>query len=105
LAPQAIIALAAACAVKVLPFRFTSCTASHIASVSSRNGLRGKIPALFTSTSSRPNAATVAATSAWQAGTVATLPWSSSARCPAARISAATASAAARSSSQFTATA
>ena len=99
-------ALAAAWEQRNDPLRFTSWTASQSSSVSSRNGTRGKIPALLTKPVSPPEppSSTPAATIFRTAPASVTLPRTRAARAPAAATSSATARAPASSSSQLTTT-
>src|SRR5438445_9923624 len=76
---------ATAWAVKKMPLRLVSSTASQSASVTSRAGLRMFVPALLTSTSIRPNASTASPTNrATSAGRV-TSPSRARTRPPCAR--------------------
>src|SRR6266508_244220 len=68
--PWAIIWRAAAWAPKYDPFRLRSTRVSQVDSSVSRNGFPIVSPALAAKMSSRPNAATARATSAWLAATV-----------------------------------
>src|ERR1041385_6877323 len=53
--PRSAMCSSAACPTKYAPFRFASSVSSNCSSVTSPTGTIGKIPAAFTSTSTRPN--------------------------------------------------
>ena len=95
---------AASCEHTNVDFRFVSSTASHVSSVSSRNGVRGKMPALFTRTSIGPRARSASATRARASSGFEMSAAIVTARRPSAVISAAADSAAALSSRKFSAT-
>ncbi len=67
-----IICFAASCVPKNALFRLISITRSYWSSVVSRTDVRVSMPALFTMTSSRPNAFTVASISACSSSTLLT---------------------------------
>src|ERR1035437_6145598 len=90
---------AAACAQRKVPVRLTRSTCSHSASGISRNAFACPIPALFTRMSRRPNSATTAAIrESTCAGSLISI-WKEAAAPPSCRISSATRSAAAPSTS------
>src|SRR6266481_3638315 len=99
--PAATIARATAWAQRKPPLRFTPSTWSHSRSVSSRNGERGKTPALLTRMSGGPSPPVTAATRACTSRACATSPLTVRTLRPRPRISPATRSAAPGSSRKF----